>query len=296
MQFRMAETKTNYEWLGIDLFDQNVGTGKEISIPVTLSNIQSQKRGFRINIKARFEQVDKLVEWFIKFNFQKTKDYTVSPIDPVDITENIDLESKSTRKFELVIGTPKGGYINDRASFSVSISSEDGIHSFSKSFTVRLVPVIMALKTTVGNEFPVSRDLEKRSQKDKAERLERDPHATNEILSIISPYEVKGYIFVEAMHPDRVNVIAKGIKGFKGSVVGDIKVEEIEHYLTPKPAVSGLELGALVELIDGPFKGEHAKIMQIDSSKEEVTVQLVESMVPIPVTVRAEAIRMLEEK
>jgi transcriptional antiterminator NusG len=51
-----------------------------------------------------------------------------------------------------------------------------------------------------------------------------------------------------------------------------------------------------VELIDGPFKGERAKIMQIDTSKEEVTVQLVESMVPIPVTVRAEALRMLEEK
>jgi LSU ribosomal protein L24A len=51
-----------------------------------------------------------------------------------------------------------------------------------------------------------------------------------------------------------------------------------------------------VELIDGPFKGEKAKIMSIDSGKEEVTVQLVESMVPIPVTVRAEAIRMLDKK
>ena len=79
-------------------------------------------------------------------------------------------------------------------------------------------------------------------------------------------------------------------------VEGDIKLEEIEHYLTPKPAVTGLELGAFVELIDGPFKGEKAKIMSIDSGKEEVTVQLVESMVPIPVTVRAEAIRMLDNK
>ena len=292
----MVEAKVNYEWLSIDLSDHMLGTGKEISIPVTVSNIQSQKRGFVVNLKASFQQVDKLVEWFVKFNFQKQKEYTVSPIDPVDITEKIDVDSKSSKKFDIVLGTPKGGYINDTANFTVSIYSEDRIHSFSKSFSIRLMPVIMALKTTVGNEFPVSRDLEKRSQKDKAERQERDKNAINEVLSIISPYEVKGYIFVEAMHPDRVNVIAKGIKGFKGSVEGDIKVEEIEHYLTPKPAVTGLELGALVELIDGPFKGEHAKIMQIDTSKEEVTVQLVESMVPIPVTVRAEAIRMLEEK
>ncbi len=49
-------------------------------------------------------------------------------------------------------------------------------------------------------------------------------------------------------------------------------------------------------MIDGPFKGEKAKIMSIDTAKEEVTVQLIESMVPIPVTVRAEAIRMLEKK
>lgn len=292
----MVEAKEQYEWLDLSLKDVNIGTDKEVSIPVTIRNIQSQKRTFRIGIKAKFQQVDKLVEWFLKFNFQKPKEYTISPIDAVNIEESLDVDSKSVKKFEILFRTPKGGYIGDQVSLSVSVKSEDGIHSFEKSFSVRLVPVIMALKTTVGNEFPVSRDLEKKSQKDKADRLERDPNATNEVLSITSPYEVKGYVFVEAMHPDRVNVIAKGIKGFKGSVTGDIKVEEIEHYLTPKPAVTGLELGALVELIDGPFKGEHAKIMQIDTSKEEVTVQLVESMVPIPVTVRAEALRMLDEK
>lgn len=123
-----------------------------------------------------------------------------------------------------------------------------------------------------------------------------DPNAINEVLSILSPYEVKGYVFAEVMHPDRVSFIAKGIKGFKGVVAGSIDIEEIAHYLVPKPAVSGLELGAFVELIDGPFKGEKAKIMSIDSNKEEVTVQLVESMVPIPVTVKAEAIRMLDVK
>lgn len=292
----MVEAKEQYEWLDLSLKDVDLGTDKEVSIPVTVRNIQSQKRPFRIGVKAQFQQVDNLVEWFLKFNFQKAKEYTISPIDPVNIEETIDVDAKSAKKFEISFRTPKGGYIGDRVTLSISVHSEDGIHKFEQSFKVKLVPVIMALKTTVGNEFPVSRDLEKKSQKDKSDRLERDPNATNEVLSIVSPYEVKGYVFVEAMHPDRVNVIAKGIKGFKGSVSGDIRVEEIEHYLTPKPAVTGLELGALVELIDGPFKGERAKIMQIDTSKEEVTVQLVESMVPIPVTVRAEALRMLEEK
>ena len=51
--------------------------------------------------------------------------------------------------------------------------------------------------------------------------------------------------------------------------------------------VAGIEEGTIVELIAGPFKGEKAVVKRVDSAKEEITVELYESIVPIPITVRA---------
>jgi transcriptional antiterminator NusG len=52
----------------------------------------------------------------------------------------------------------------------------------------------------------------------------------------------------------------------------------------------------VVELIAGPFKGEKARVKQIDEAKEEITVELFEAMVPIPVTVRGDHVRVLEKE
>ncbi|MCL4342204.1 MAG: hypothetical protein M1431_08960 [Candidatus Thermoplasmatota archaeon] len=44
----MVEAKEQYEWLELSLKDVDLGTDKEVSIPVTVRNIQSQKRSFRV--------------------------------------------------------------------------------------------------------------------------------------------------------------------------------------------------------------------------------------------------------
>jgi len=62
----------------------------------------------------------------------------------------------------------------------------------------------------------------------------------------------------------------------------------------PKPVVSGITEGTIVEIIAGPFKGEKAVVKRIDSAKEEITVELYESMVPIPITVRGDSVRVVE--
>lgn len=288
--------ENQFEWISFDVTDFKKGSGRKEDVAILLRNIQSKKRKFSINISIEFEQKDPLIEWFISLDTGKSKDFTVSPNDNSPINEEIELDGNQTKKIMLSITTPKGGYMADKATLSVEINSEDGVHSLSKVFSVTISPIIVALKTTLGNEVQVSRDLVNRAQRDKDERIETNPNAVSEVLAVIAPFEVKGYVFIEAIHSDRIAYIARGIRGFKGIVQGDIDLEEIVHYLTPKPAVTGLEVGAFVELIDGPFKGEKAKITFIDAGKEEVTVQLIESMVPIPVTVRAEAIRMLDKK
>ena len=75
-----------------------------------------------------------------------------------------------------------------------------------------------------------------------------------------------------------------------------LKIAEIEHYLTPKPLVSGIVEGDIVELIAGPFKGEKARVQNIDEPKEEITVELFEALVPIPVTVKGDSVRVLEKE
>jgi len=292
----MENVKSEFEWISFDPKDRDVGCGFSLEMPLAIRNIQSTKRKFNIRISAIFKQRDDLVEWFIESSLLKVKSVSFSPKDNHPIEEDMDIEPRGVRQGLLTVITPKGGYMEDQVTISFSISSEDGINSFNKSIVLKLVPTIVAIKTTVGNEYAVARDLERKSERDKEERSAINRDASNEVLAIMSPFEVKGYIFAETMHPDRVSFISKGIRGYKGMVDGAINLEEIAHYLKPKSVVSGLELGAFVELVDGPFKGEKAKIMSIDTPKEEVTVQLVESMVPIPVTVRAEAIRMLEKK
>ncbi|MDL5503376.1 MAG: transcription elongation factor Spt5, partial [Candidatus Methanoperedens sp.] len=43
-------------------------------------------------------------------------------------------------------------------------------------------------------------------------------------------------------------------------------------------------------------KGEKARVKRIDSTHEEITVELFEAMVPIPVTVRGDNVRILKRE
>ena len=290
----MQRAESN-EWVEVKLADREVGCGNAVENPITLRNNLGNKVTFLVSVESQFAQRDELIEWQLSLTGpSKKEELSVSPSENKKMTVEISLEPKETREFRFVVATPKGGFKKDTAKFTLKIQYDSG--SVTQSMQITLIPVIVAVKTTVGNEIPVSRDLAKKSEKDKEERAQTYSSATNEILAIMAPKDVKGYIFVETMHPDRIPYLGKDVRGYKGEVKGEISIEEIEHYLEPKPAVTGLELGALVELIDGPFKGERAKIMAIDPTKEEVTVQLIESLVPIPVTVNAEAIRMLDTK
>ncbi|MCK5112046.1 MAG: transcription elongation factor Spt5, partial [Thermoplasmatales archaeon] len=64
----------------------------------------------------------------------------------------------------------------------------------------------------------------------------------------------------------------------------------------PASAVAKITEGDTVEMVAGPFRGEKAKITHIDYAKEEITVELLDSMVPIPITVRGEQVRVIKRK
>ncbi|MEM1724687.1 MAG: transcription elongation factor Spt5 [Thermoplasmata archaeon] len=88
----------------------------------------------------------------------------------------------------------------------------------------------------------------------------------------------------------------KNVKGIRGVVKGEMDFNEIIHYLTPRSAVETLQVGNFVELIEGPFKGEKGRIVEIDVANDKIVVELTESLVPIPVTVRAGSVRVIEKE
>ena len=146
--------------------------------------------------------------------------------------------------------------------------------------------MIFTVRTTVGQESLVVDIL---SSKIKKEDLN--------IYSISVIPGLKGYILIEG---DNEVTIRRGlantshVKG-RGIVGGEVKVEELSGLLEAKPLMKSIKEGMKVEIIAGPFKGERAKVMRVNDTKEEVTVELVEAAVKIPVTIHAEHIRIINE-
>ncbi|MBT4869962.1 MAG: transcription elongation factor Spt5 [Candidatus Diapherotrites archaeon] len=115
------------------------------------------------------------------------------------------------------------------------------------------------------------------------------------IYSIAVVPGLKGYILIEA---DNEVTVRRGITDtphIKGSgiVKGAVKIEELSGLLESKPLMKTLEEGQTIEIIAGPFKGEKAKITRVNAAKEEVTVELLEAAVKIPVTIKAENIKIV---
>jgi len=103
-------------------------------------------------------------------------------------------------------------------------------------------------------------------------------------------------VFVEAVGKSSVERARVGIKHAKGMVTGEVPIDQISQFLVPKSAVTGIEVGDIVELVSGPFRGERARITRLDEGKEELTVELFEATVPIPVTVRGDSVKVIQKK
>src|SRR5438046_2224875 len=149
---------------------------------------------------------------------------------------------------------------------------------------------ILAVKSSIGHERALADAIYARARaKDVG------------VFSILVPANFRGYVYVESMNPDRLEEIVRGLRRARGVVKGEgestgISFSEIEAYLTPKPIVSGIMEGDIVELVAGPFTGEKARVMKLDETKEEITVELLDASVRICVTGRSNSVRDLQKE
>jgi transcriptional antiterminator NusG len=141
---------------------------------------------------------------------------------------------------------------------------------------------IFAVKTTASQERTVADMI--------MNREESSVHAA------LAPDSLTSYVMVEADSDAVFERISDEIPHMRGVVPGESNLSEVEHFLSPKPDVEGIAEGDIVELIAGPFKGEKAQVQRIDEGKDQVTVELYEATVPIPVTVRGDQIRVLDSE
>lgn len=146
---------------------------------------------------------------------------------------------------------------------------------------------IFAIKTTSKQERTVADNILKAIE----------TKATDiKVTAIIVPNELQGYVLVETPEQrNRIEQLVEMIAHARAIAKGQTTLAEVGHFLIPKPVVAGIDEGTIVELIAGPFKGEKAVVKRVDAAKEEITVELYESVVPIPITVRGDNVRVVEK-
>ena len=182
------------------------------------------------------------------------------------------------------VTAPVGVRYGDRMEVRLAARLEDANVAPAKlTLTWSARQSLLAIKTSRGYEREVADSL-----------LTRAEEKPDVLFAILVPAALRGYVFAEGMSFESVREMLRGIRKARGLVAGETTLKEVEPLLVPKITVEGFVEGAIVELIAGPFKGEKARVKKIDQAKEEITVELIEAVVPIPVTVRGDHVRMLE--
>ncbi|AEH61819.1 NusG antitermination factor [Methanosalsum zhilinae DSM 4017] len=144
---------------------------------------------------------------------------------------------------------------------------------------------IFVVKTTANQERSVAVMLTQIAKKDRLD-----------IRSILAPDELKGYILIESPRASIVEQAIQTVPHARSIVKGQSSLDEIMHFLTPKPTVTGITEGAIIEITSGPFKGEKARVKRVDEGHEEITVELFDAVVPIPITIRGDTVRVLKKE
>jgi len=101
---------------------------------------------------------------------------------------------------------------------------------------------------------------------------------------------MRGYCFIEGASQIQVEKMASEIKILSNRAIQNkaVPIEDLEDQLNPVSAIKNLEEGDMVEIIDGPFKGQKAKVKRLEEGNEEVTLELLDSTMALPVRLHAD--------
>ncbi|MEK6967262.1 MAG: transcription elongation factor Spt5 [Nanoarchaeota archaeon] len=145
---------------------------------------------------------------------------------------------------------------------------------------------LFALRTTANREDQVMDFISSHAKKKKLG-----------IYSVIRPHGMRGYIFIEAKDKNEAEQACIKVPYARGVLAKEIAYDEIDHMLdTTKKVEMNIQKNDVVEIISGAFRGEKAKITRVDKTKEEVVVELLEAAVPIPITLKMDAVKVIRRE
>lgn len=115
------------------------------------------------------------------------------------------------------------------------------------------------------------------------------------IYSIIVVEGMRGYIIVEAEDETSCRTFIGKVRNVRGMLPKSITDEEVEKLVTNTSiATQDISKDDVIEFTSGPFKGYKAKVLKVDEPKSEITVELIDVVVPIPVTTKINTARVIE--
>lgn len=144
---------------------------------------------------------------------------------------------------------------------------------------------IFVLRTTANREDQVVDFIGSNVQKKKLE-----------VYTIIRAHGMRGYIFIEAKDRQSAEESYIGIPYAKGLLPKPVEYKEIEGMLEQVKIQVNIQKNDIVEIITGPFKREKAKVVRIDTQKEEVVLELLETAIPIPLTLKLDAVKVIRRE
>ncbi len=144
---------------------------------------------------------------------------------------------------------------------------------------------IYALRTTANREDQVMDFVTSNAQKKKLE-----------VYAVVRPHGMRGYIFLEAGSRSDAEQAAYNVPYARGILPKTVDYHEIEHMLEQVKKEVNIQKNDIAEIISGPFKREKAKIVRVDKAKEEVVVELLGAAVPIPITVKMDAVKVIRRE
>jgi transcriptional antiterminator NusG len=161
------------------------------------------------------------------------------------------------------------------------------------------------VKTAIGGEKRVVYDMHARLSGAKSLTSVRD-----EVFSVMQATDLRGYLFVEGSAQHHVEkligrtggrdrktrgpILSTPLKNAKSVLGTEAPLQDVLPYLEPKAATSGIEVGCIVEIINGAFKSEKARVIAVSDTKEEVSMELYEQPIPMTLTMRADHVRVIE--
>jgi transcriptional antiterminator NusG len=122
---------------------------------------------------------------------------------------------------------------------------------------------------------------------------ERSEKKSLNIYSVLRPHGLRGYVLLEAEDRESAEEAVFNLPYIKGIVGKTISYEEIKNMIEPSIVDILIKEGDIVEIISEPFKKEKAKVIRIDKQKEEAVVSLLGAVVPLPVTIKLDNLKVI---